>query len=52
MEARPLQVQLPKVGYEEPAVHFPGLTPAVLRARSDIGSGTALSSGWGRWTGG
>lgn len=29
MEARPLQVQLPKVGYEEPAVHFPGLTPVL-----------------------
>lgn len=29
VEATLLQVQLPKVGYQEPAVHFAGLTPVL-----------------------
>lgn len=29
LEARFLQVQLPKVGYQEPAVHFASLTPVL-----------------------
>lgn len=29
VEARLLQVQLPKVGYQEPAVHVAGLTPVL-----------------------